>query len=202
MGPRFRGDDTGAKPTLRRPCYLRRGRAVVSMAPPEMFEGARDAGARRTHGPVCERKKAHRQIVTASPPKHPASRARCLRLALRQPRRTDALAGAANLLSSAGDPRPVSRIIAAWASAARVCVLHPVAATAPRPRPHDARDVPRRGRDNVSIVLLGLKSRKELPSVSVISPEGGSHNAVSADLTPNVTTVENRSSVLNDVRHL
>ena len=57
MGPRLRRDDTRGKPTLRPPCYLRRGRAVVLVAPPEKVEGARDAGAHRTHGPVRKRKK-------------------------------------------------------------------------------------------------------------------------------------------------
>ena len=35
------------------------------------------------------------------------------------------IAGRLVLVSSAGDPRPVGRIAAAWASARRVYVLHP-----------------------------------------------------------------------------
>ena len=56
-----------------------------------------------------------------------------MRLALRQPRRTDTLAGAANFLSSAGDPRPVSRIIAAWAPAA--CATSCTQQRPPHPAP-------------------------------------------------------------------
>jgi hypothetical protein len=68
------------------------------------------------------------------PPVHPAFRARCEWLALRQPRRTDAQARAANFLSSAGDPRPVSRIIAAWASARRDTSFAPTRPPHPAPR--------------------------------------------------------------------
>ena len=66
----------------------------------------------------CASVESTRDCSHHGPPIASAFRARCERLALRQPRRTDALAGAANLVSSAGDPRPVGRIIAAWASAA------------------------------------------------------------------------------------
>ena len=141
-------------------------------------------GLNRTHGPVRRRKSTQAE-VTASRPDHPASRARCEWPAPQNPRWAD-FSGAVPFLGFR-DPAPPHRF-GAWpqpggkaprrhwppyprdaqlahrdpaasASAARACVLRPVAATAPRPRPHDARDVPRRGRGELTIVLLGLKSR-------------------------------------------
>ncbi len=64
------------------------------------------------------------------------------RLALRRPRRKDIPATGLRLISSAGDPRPVGRIATAWASARRVYVLHPRAATACRAASPDAHETP------------------------------------------------------------
>ena len=54
------------------------------------------------------------------------------------------IAGRTFLVSSAGDPRPVSRIIAAWASAAALASQAPTTATASRPASHDADQTPLR----------------------------------------------------------
>ena len=98
-------------------------------------EGARNAGPGRTRGPrrLATPRLAEILVEPRVQTGVPASRARCEWLALRQPRRTDALARAANLLSSAGDPRPVSRIIAAWASTGAGIRLVPC-----QPPPHPA----------------------------------------------------------------
>lgn len=99
-------------------------------------------GSQPARGPVRHAKLATRDCSHHGKPFASAFRARCVRLALRQPRRTDALARAANLVSSAGDPRPVGRIIAAWASAGARCVTSRACGHRTPPRARNARDAP------------------------------------------------------------
>jgi len=82
-------------------------------------------GSQPARGPVRQSERSHRIGSHHGPAVTPAFRARCEWLALRQPRRTDDPVAGFPLISSAGGPRPVGRITAAWASVRRVYVWHP-----------------------------------------------------------------------------